>query len=137
LRHGQDAASLPEEIDAEIARQREAIRRRALLLRRGRPRTSVAGRDAVVVDDGAATGQTMALALELLRTEGPTSLIAAVPVASPEALELLEERADRVVCLQAPASFQAVGQFYERFAPVADEEAAALLAAASAVERDV
>jgi len=83
--------------------------------------------EVIVVDDGLATGATMIAALHSLRQHGPARLICAVPVASPEALPLVRPLADDVVCLQAPANFQAVGQFYRDFDQVEDEEVIAML----------
>jgi putative phosphoribosyl transferase len=81
-----------------------------------------AGRVVIVIDDGLATGATMISALHSLRARGPAELICAVPVSPPETLEKIRPMADQVVCLEAPVFFQAVGQFYEHFAQVEDEE---------------
>ncbi len=90
------------------------------------------GRIVIVVDDGLATGATMIAALHAIRAKEPAQLICAVPVAAPDSLALVEQSADRVVCLQAPANFHAVSQFYLRFGQVEDEQAAAILQAAAA-----
>ena len=87
------------------------------------------GRVVIVVDDGLATGATMISALHSLRQRGPAKLVCAIPVASPDALEKIRPMADAVVCLQAPAHFQAVGQFYRHFEQVDDGEVIALLRA--------
>ncbi|HWI81138.1 phosphoribosyltransferase [Ramlibacter sp.] len=93
----------------------------------GRAGIDPAGRVAIVVDDGLATGATMVAALHAVRARGPERLVCAVPVASIEALELVRPYADEVVCLHAPPDFYAVGQFYRTFGQVDDEEAIALL----------
>lgn len=90
------------------------------------------GRIVIVVDDGLATGATMIAALHAVRAKGPAQLICAVPVAAPDSLALVEPFADRIVCLQAPANFHAVSQFYLRFGQVEDEQAAAILQDAAA-----
>ena len=85
----------------------------------------------IVVDDGVATGMTMQAALRHLKRRKPARLIAAVPVASRDALALLEREADEVVCLAAPRDFGSVGSFYRDFGQVSDEEVAAFLRAAN------
>jgi predicted phosphoribosyltransferase len=90
----------------------------------------VQGRTAIVVDDGLATGSTMLAALHAVRRRGPERLVCAVPVASPESLELVTPHADEVVCLHAPRRFHAVGSFYAAFPQLEDEEVVACLAAA-------
>lgn len=77
---------------------------------------------AVVVDDGLATGSTMMAALQVVRRRGPSWLVCAVPVASPEALARIRPLADEVICLSTPSDFDAVGQFYQHFPQVEDEE---------------
>lgn len=83
----------------------------------------------IVVDDGLATGATMVAALHAVRERQPAWLVCAVPVASPDSIELVRPHADEVVCLSAPAGFAAVGQFYRSFPQVEDEEVAVLLRA--------
>lgn len=88
-----------------------------------------AGRIAIVVDDGLATGATMIAALHAVRARAPARLVCAVPVAAPDSLAKVEALADEVVCLFAPPEFSAVGQFYARFDAVEDDEVSAILAA--------
>ncbi len=107
----------------------EIARRRARYLA-GRAPAPVAGRTAIVVDDGVATGATTRAALRAVRRRGPRRLILAVPVAPPETLARLREEADEVVCLHAPEWFAAVGQFYDDFRQIDDEEVVAALAEA-------
>ena len=92
-----------------------------------RPPLDPAGRVAIVIDDGIATGATMAAALRAVRAADPAVLVAAVPVAAPEALQRIRREADEVICLEAPESFFAVGQFFEQFEQVSDEEVMELL----------
>jgi putative phosphoribosyl transferase len=103
------------------------IARRKRLFRAIRPAASVAGRTVIVTDDGIATGSTMIAALRTVRAQGPHELIVAVPVAPPERLAEVRRLCDDVVCLLAPEYFQAVGQFYEDFTGVEDDQVVDLL----------
>lgn len=111
----------------EIAAQLAEVRRRQTRLRAGRAAVAIGGRPVILVDDGVATGGTIRAAVRGLRRAGPQSVVVAVPVAPPDALQGLRTVADEVVCLLVPEDFAAVGQFYEDFAEVPDDEVAALL----------
>lgn len=117
-----------ETLDAIIVRERAEAARRETRFRAGRPFPAVAGRTAIVVDDGLATGATMRAALRSLRRLEPARLVVAVPVGARSTCETLAEAADRCVCLLAPAEFHAVGQYYADFTPTTDEEVDAILA---------
>ncbi len=100
-----------------------------------RPRAAVAGRAAILVDDGVATGATALAALQSIRRRGAKTLTLAVPVASVEALAALKREADDLVCLEAPVHFGAVSAFYADFRQVEDDEAVAILARFSPAAR--
>jgi putative phosphoribosyl transferase len=88
------------------------------------------------VDDGLATGATMAAAAAALRAQKPAKLIVAVPVAAPETCDAFRHIVDDIVCARTPEPFLAVGLWYEDFSQTTDEEVHQLLeqAAAAAAE---
>jgi predicted phosphoribosyltransferase len=104
--------------------------------RDGRPEIPVSGRTVIVVDDGLATGLTDLAAVRALRKRGARSIVVAVPVGSGEAVSMLAEDADRVVCLTVPQRLFGVGAWYRDFAPASDEDVLALLAEAGSAPPD-
>jgi len=112
----------------EIVReQRAVIRERANLYRPHRHAMDLKGKTAILVDDGIATGATMKVAIQAARTAGATQVVVAIPVAAPSSVRELEGEADEVVCLNAPEDFYAVGQAYQSFDQVSDEEVVSIL----------
>jgi putative phosphoribosyl transferase len=91
------------------------------------PPADPAGRVVIIVDDGIATGATVMAAIRFVRRGQPQRVVVATPVAPPDTLHRLEHEADHVVSLLVPPDFQAVGQYYDDFSPVSDEEVAAAL----------
>jgi predicted phosphoribosyltransferase len=110
------------ELQELISREIREIDRRLSVYRAGEAPVDYAGRQIVVVDDGVATGHTMFASLRSARKMQPKELILAIPVAPGETLEALKKEVDYTVCLFAPDDFYAVGQFYERFDQISDEE---------------
>ena len=104
----------------ERSRQLAVLRTRRRLYTPDRPPIAATGRIAIVLDDGVATGSTMIAALRSVRAQRPKRLIAAAAVMPPRTYCRLGREADRVVCLQTPPDFYAVGQFFEDFSPVSD-----------------
>jgi len=121
---GADAAYIEREKQAQL----DTMRKRRAQYTPARPPIDPAGRIAIVVDDGLATGATMIAALHAVRARAPARLVCAVPVAAPDSLERVRPYADEVICLEAPRGFYAVGQFYRDFQQVEDDEVVALLA---------
>lgn len=122
------SARIPErELRRSEARERAEVAQRVARFRAGRPPVALAGRTAIVVDDGMATGATAAVGCRIARAGGAERVVLAVPVAAPDVLAAFEA-ADEVVCLAAPPGFMAVGQFYDDFTQVQDDEVARLLA---------
>jgi putative phosphoribosyl transferase len=95
-----------------------------------RPSVPLAGRRCLLVDDGLATGATMIAAVRYARAAGAARVVACVPVGAAETVAAVATEADRVVCLETPAYFLAVGMWYDDFRQVSDEDVVALLAEA-------
>lgn len=108
-------------IESEKARQAAEIKRRVAAYRKPGP-YQIVGKNVILVDDGIATGATVIASTRWARKHNPLSLIVAVPVAPPQSVEVLEQEADSVIVLHAPRDFGSVGQFYEEFHPVSDDE---------------
>jgi len=118
-------------LERQKVRQLAEIERRRRLYLGDRPRVPIAGRTAIIVDDGIATGATVRAALRAVRRIGPGQLVLAVPVAAAAVLRQLAPEADRIVCLHAPRDLLAVGEHYRDFAQVEDAEVVAMLAQAA------
>jgi putative phosphoribosyl transferase len=108
-------------------RERVELERRARRFRGDRPRAPLAGRTAVIVDDGIATGSTARAACQVARAHGAARVVLAVPVAPRAAIPGLSSVADEVVCLETPDRFMAIGQWYSDFSQTSDEEVVTLL----------
>jgi putative phosphoribosyl transferase len=115
-------------IEEEKQAQLEVLRQRRALYTPMRPPISPQGRIVIILDDGIATGSTMIAALQALREKKPAKLIVATAVAPPDTVRRLAKSADEIVCLDQPPEFYAVGQFFEDFSQVSDEEAIEILA---------
>lgn len=105
---------------AEISRQEE-------IYHAGRAHLPVAGRTAILIDDGIATGTTICAALRSLREAGAARTILAVPLAPADTLIELQAEADEIVCLLTPSPFWAIGVHYQDFHQVSDREVVAAL----------
>jgi putative phosphoribosyl transferase len=118
-----------DDVAAVERRERQELERQAQRFRAGRARAGVAGRTAVLVDDGIATGATARAACEVARGQGAARVIMAAPVGAPGSASALSDSGscDELLVLRAPASFSSVGEWYGDFAPVCDAEVASLL----------
>ena len=114
-------------VEREIAIRSEEARESASKFRGGHPRVDMAGRVAILVDDGIATGSTMEAAIRSVRSQNPAAVVVAVPVGSEEACRRIHREVDELICLETPTDFWAVGQFYRDFTPVSDDEVVKLL----------
>ncbi|HWP03453.1 MAG TPA: phosphoribosyltransferase family protein [Gemmatimonadaceae bacterium] len=116
-----------EYLERAIAEKMAEAKAREERYRGGRPALDARGRTVILVDDGLATGSTMIAAARSVRRRDPAKVVIAVPVAPPSTVEAMRREADEVVCLAAPRSFGAVGQFYRDFGQVEDEEVQRIL----------
>jgi putative phosphoribosyl transferase len=119
-----------EEIDAVERAERTELDRRVRMYRGERVSHDPAGTTAVIVDDGLATGFTALAAVESMRVAEAARVVVAVPVGAADTVMRLEAAADLVVCPLVPASFMAVGQWYDDFTQTSDRRVLELLEAA-------
>ena len=115
------------EMERVAAKEKEELRRREKLFRGSRAPLEVEGKTVILVDDGIATGSTTRAAITALRQLKPRRIVLATPVAPASTCDRLRTEVDELVCLQAPQSFYAIGEFYEDFTQVSDEEVTELL----------
>ncbi|MGA8295581.1 MAG: phosphoribosyltransferase family protein [Acidimicrobiales bacterium] len=120
-----------EEVEDAARRELEEVERRASLYREGRVPISLAQKTVIVVDDGVATGATCQAACESARRADATRVVVALPVGAAESISDLATRADSIVCLETPAGFSSVGEWYVNFGQTSDAEVVALLARAA------
>lgn len=117
----------PAYLDEEKSRQVAEIQRRATAYRKPDVPYDIRDKTVVLVDDGVATGATVIAAARWIKKQEPATLIIAVPVAPAQTIESLKHESDMVVALAAPRDFGAVGEFYEEFLPVTDEQVMAIM----------
>ena len=114
-------------LDHHVRKAREEVNERLRKLRGDAPYPPLEGRVVLIVDDGIATGSSMRAAVISAKKRAPRELVVAVPVAPREAVEALRKEATKVVCLETPGAFSAVGEFYRDFGQVEDEEVVRIL----------
>lgn len=116
-----------EEIATVTAREWQELERRKNLYRGELPEQEIAGKIAIVVDDGLATGATMLAAVQALRKRQPAEIIAAAPVGTREACALISGSVERVICPFLPQRLVSIGEWYEDFSEVSDKRVQDLL----------
>jgi putative phosphoribosyl transferase len=117
--------------DSVAAREEAELRRREEAYRDHRERATIAGRTAILVDDGLATGSTMLAAVAALRAQLPGRIVVAVPISAASTCEAMAAQVDEIVCAVTPAPFVAVGTWYQDFSQTTDDEVRTLLSAAA------
>ena len=117
----------PETIELVARKEQAELERREEAFRGSRPFPQLEQRNVILVDDGLATGSTMRAAIEAVRQQKPQRLIVAVPVGAVESCQKIEPLVDELVCPLQPANFMAVGQWYDDFSQIEDEEVRELL----------
>ncbi len=127
------AGVTPEAFDDVERRERAELQRRAERFRGDRPRIPLAGRTAIVVDDGIATGSTARAACQVARAQGAARVVLAVPVAPADWVRALSDAADEFVALITPPQLQAIGMWYSDFSQSSDDEVVTTLR--SAIQR--
>lgn len=116
-------------IDQEAARIQKKLKQRHDQYYKHLKPANIKGKTVIIIDDGIATGNTLLATVGLVSKQKPQKIVVAVPVAPNSVLQKFEAdpNVDEVVCLHLPHNFRAVGQFYERFEQVSDQEVIALL----------
>ena len=118
---------IAEAFERIAAEERRELLRREQVYRAGLPPLVLTGKTVVLVDDGLATGSTMLAAVRAARAGGAAAIVVASPVAAPQAAQLLAAEADQLDILQTPAMLFAIGEWYERFEQLEDDEVCRLL----------
>lgn len=116
-----------EDLKDKIQNLKKEIERREKILRSDRKPFNIKNKIVIITDDGMATGSTMEAAILTLKKQKPKQIIIAVPVASKSAFKKILKIVDQAVALLIPEHFDAVGEFYENFAQVIDEEVIKIL----------
>jgi len=125
-----------EDIEAVAAKERAELERRDRVYRGDRPWPDLTGRCVILVDDGVATGATMFAAIDAVQLQHAAEIKVAVPVAPGDTVSRLRQKADEVICLATPRGFHAIGQWYEDFRQISDDEVIEMIQRAWAHEQD-
>ena len=126
--------NIPDRVIEQVAqKEREELLRREEAYHDDHPRLDVTGRVGILVDDGLATGASMQAAAASLKARRPRKIVVAVPVGAPDTCQRIERQVDDVVCAITPEPFYGVGQWYEHFEQMTDEEVREILSEADKV----
>ena len=133
-----DALHIPAPvIDTVAAKEQQELERRERIYRNGRPAPDLRDKTVILVDDGLATGASMAAAVHGVRAQRPAQVVVAVPTAAVETCEAFERISDKIVCAETPQPFWGVGMWYADFSQTSDEEVRELLARAAELQKGV
>ncbi|OGY41952.1 MAG: phosphoribosyltransferase [Candidatus Buchananbacteria bacterium RBG_13_36_9] len=116
-----------EYLNNKVTEEKKEAERRLKTYRQDRPILNLENKTVIIVDDGIATGLTMRAAIKSVREKGAKKIIVAVPVSAKDSLKIIQAEVDKVICLDAPLFFGAVGAFYEDFGQTSDEEVIELM----------
>lgn len=116
-----------QELDKIISREQKELERRVKIYRHGRPITKLNDRAVILVDDGLATGVTGRAAIQAVRNLNPKKLIFALPVCAMDTVEEMRSSVDELVCIATPIDLVSVGNWYQNFAQVTDDQVHELL----------
>jgi predicted phosphoribosyltransferase len=130
VRERGELAGSDEAFERLADRERAELQRREQAYRPAVPPLDLRGKTVILVDDGIATGATMLAAVRATRRAAAAQIVVATPVASVEAVATLRKEADQVICLQQPAFFMSISEWYEEFEQLEDAEVRAVLEAA-------
>ncbi len=125
--HNHDIPVSEDYLDTETKNIRNELRNQYHKYMNDEEPVTITGKTVILTDDGVATGHTLLSTIDLLKRDKPAKIVVAVPVSSPDAMTKIEEQVDEAICLTCPEEFNSVGQFYEKFDQVSDEDAIGLL----------
>ena len=114
-------------LQSQAEKEMQEAKRRRLIYLQGKAPLPAAGKVAIIVDDGVATGLTIMLAISEIRHRNPRKIVVAVPVSSRDAAERIRAQADELIALDVPPYFMSVGEHYEQFPQLTDEEVIRLM----------
>ena len=116
-----------EYLDGQIAKKRKEVEERLAKFRGEKAYPEIEGKVVLIVDDGIATGSSVEAAVMYVKKRKPKEIVVAVPVAPADTVETLSSDGVKVVALETPQTFLAIGEFYQNFDQLADEEVRRIL----------